>query len=112
MTKSRTNSQQSSSRGRKSRKRFTPRSSASSSSTTKTATLLALLSKPEGATVEMMAQAAGWRTHSIRGFLAGHVRNKLGLKLASEKDPEGVRRYWIVQGYTEVCTGEASKQLI
>jgi len=98
MTKSPTNSTQSTSKGRKPRKRSVPRSSKSSSSATKTASLLALLSKPEGATVETMAHAAGWQTHSIRGFLAGHVRNKLGLKLSSEKGPEGVRRYRIIQG--------------
>jgi hypothetical protein len=96
MTKSRTNSKHSSSRGRKARKRSVPRSSASSSC--KTARLIALLSKPEGVTVEMMAHSAGWQSHSIRGFLAGHVRNKLGLKLGSEKGPEGVRRYRIIQG--------------
>ncbi len=97
MTKSRKNSKQSSSRGGKSRKRSALRRSRSSSSATKTASLLALLSKPEGATVETMAHAAGWQTHSIRGFLAGHIRKKLGLKLSSEKGPEGVRRYRITQ---------------
>jgi len=45
-----------------------------------------------------MASAAGWQTHSVRGFLAGHVRKKLGLNLASEKDTEGVRLYRIIQG--------------
>jgi hypothetical protein len=98
MTKSRTNSKQSSSQGRKPRKRSVSRSSKSSSSATKTAILLALLSKPEGATVETMAHPAGWQTHSIRGFLAGHIRKKLGLMLSSEKDADGVRRYRIIQG--------------
>ena len=98
MTKSQKNPQKSSSRGRKPPRRFIPRSSNASSSATKTAILLGLLSKRAGATIETMASAAGWQTHSVRGFLAGHVRKKLGLNLASEKDTEGVRLYRIIQG--------------
>ena len=82
----------------KSRKRSVPQGSGSPSSTTKTASLLALLSKPEGVSVDTMAHAVRWQTHSVRGFLAGHVRNKLGLELSSEKGPQGVRLYRIVQG--------------
>ena len=98
MTKSRTSSRQSGSRARKPQKRSVPQSSGSPSSTTKTATLLALLSKPEGVSVEKMADAVRWQTHSVRGFLAGHVRNKLGLELSSEKGPQGIRLYRIIQG--------------
>ena len=98
MTKSRTNSRQSGSRVRKPRKRSVPQGSGSPSSTTKTASLLALLSKPEGVSVDTMAHAVRWQTHSVRGFLAGHVRNKLGLELSSEKGPQGVRLYRIIQG--------------
>jgi len=60
--------------------------------------LLALLSKPEGVTVNTMAEMVGWQTHSVRGFLVAHVGNKLGRKLSTEKGPEGVLRYRIVEG--------------
>ena len=62
---------------------------------TKQQICLALLSRPEGATIEELQAVTGWQQHSVRGFLAGAVKKKLGLTLFSEK-PEGEpRRYRI-----------------
>ena len=41
-------------------------------------------------------QATTWQGHSVRGFLAGTVKKKLGLELASSKANDEVRRYRIV----------------
>jgi hypothetical protein len=49
----------------------------------KQARIIAMLRAPSGATVDAMAHATGWQQHSVRGFLAGVVRKKLGLNLLS-----------------------------
>ena len=62
---------------------------------TKQQTCLDLLSRPEGATIEELQAATGWQQHSVRGFLAGAIKRKLGLALLSEKPDAGPRRYRI-----------------
>ena len=58
-------------------------------------TCLDLLGRREGATIEDLEKATGWQKHSVRGFLAGAVKKKLGLTLVSEKPDAGPRRYRI-----------------
>jgi hypothetical protein len=62
---------------------------------TKQERMLTLLSRPEGASIAEMMQATDWQQHSVRGFLAGTVRRKLGFVLTSSKPDDGVRRYCI-----------------
>lgn len=59
------------------------------------ATVIALLSHPQGTTVSMIMKTTGWQQHSVRGFLAGDVRKRLGLTLESDKS-DGERHYRIV----------------
>ena len=58
---------------------------------------LTLLSRAEGASIEDLQQATGWQSHSVRGFLSGAVKRKLGLALVSEKAEGQQRRYRIAQ---------------
>jgi len=62
---------------------------------TKQERMLTLLSRPEGASIEEMMQATDWQQHSVRGFLAGTVKKKLGFALTSSKANTDVRRYRI-----------------
>ena len=62
----------------------------------KQSTCLTLLARPNGATIEDLQSATGWQSHSIRGFLAGAVKKKLGLTLVSSKADGNVRRYRVV----------------
>jgi len=62
---------------------------------TKNAVLLQLLNRADGTTIPEMMQAAGWQQHSVRGFLAGTVKKKLGLALTSSKVEGEPRRYRI-----------------
>jgi len=57
--------------------------------------MLTLLSQPAGASIQEMMQATNWQQHSVRGFLAGTEKRKLGFALTSFKPDDGVRRYHI-----------------
>ncbi len=58
--------------------------------------VLSLLRAPEGATIADVMKATGWQPHSVRGFFAGVVRKRLGLRLSSQKADHN-RIYRIVE---------------
>lgn len=62
---------------------------------TKKESVLALLRRSQGATIAEIMKATGWQSHSVRGFLSGAVKKRLGLKLKSGKRDSGERVYSI-----------------
>lgn len=63
----------------------------------KLASLIDLLSRPEGASLTAMTAATGWQAHSVRGAMAGSLKKGKGLTITSEKAEAG-RIYKIVPG--------------
>ncbi len=60
---------------------------------TKKALVLAMLRRPQGATLAELMQATGWQSHSVRGFLSGAIAKKMALQVRSGKRADGVRVY-------------------
>jgi Protein of unknown function (DUF3489) len=56
---------------------------------TKHALVIAMLKKAGGTTIVAIMAATDWQQHSVRGFLAGVVRKKLGLNLVSDQTDTG-----------------------
>ena len=51
--------------------------------------VVAMLQRPEGATVDEVVSATGWQRHTVRGVFSGTLKKKLGLTLASAKEERG-----------------------
>ena len=62
---------------------------------TKQAQIIAMLQRPEGATISQIVEVTGWQPHTVRGTFAGAFKKKLGLTLSSSKDGLGQRVYRI-----------------
>jgi Protein of unknown function (DUF3489) len=54
----------------------------------KTALLLRLLRRPDGASLGELTKATGWQPHSVRGFLSGTVKAKMRLKITATEREE------------------------
>src|ERR1700694_2127163 len=93
-----------------SRKRSAPASPKSATRPdTKHARIIAMLRTPAGATIAAITTVTDWQQHSVRGFLAGVVRKKLGLNLISEQTEKG-RVYRIRDGKASSAATDRVKQ--
>jgi hypothetical protein len=92
-----------------SRKRLAPASSKSAPRLdSKHNRIVAMLRAPAGATIAAIMTATDWQQHSVRGFLAGVVRKKLGLNLVSEQTEKG-RVYRIKDGKASPAVARAKQ---
>jgi len=64
---------------------------------TKRARVIDLLKTTEGASLLDLMEATSWQRHSVRGFLSGTVKKKLGFSLISTISEQGLRRYKIIE---------------
>jgi hypothetical protein len=51
---------------------------------TRQAQIIAMLQRPEGATVAEMVEATSWQSHTVRGCISGALKKKLGLPITAE----------------------------
>ena len=72
--------------------------------------IVAMLRLPAGATLASLVTATGWQPHSVRGFLAGVVRKKLGFNLVSEIGAKG-RVYRIRDGKASTAAIGQARQV-
>ena len=61
-------------------------------SATKLHQIIAMLRRPEGASVAEISAFTGWQMHTVRGVLAGTLKKRHGLVITSVK-PDKVRIY-------------------
>lgn len=62
---------------------------------TKQAAIIALLERPEGASISEISNMTGWAPHSARGMIAGALKKRLGLQISTSSQDKRGRVYHI-----------------
>mgnify|MGYP000096068001 CR=1 FL=1 len=60
---------------------------------TKQARMIALMQRPEGASIEEICNETGWQKHTVRGTFSNTLKKRLGLTVTSYKEADQPRRY-------------------
>ena len=64
-------------------------------SASKSDMVLRALKRKSGVSLDELCKLTGWQAHSVRGFLSGTVRKKMGFELVRQQDAKGFTRYSI-----------------
>ena len=59
----------------------------------KTEAILALIKRPDGASLKEIMEATNWQAHSVRGFISGTLGKKMSLTVVSTRTSDGERIY-------------------
>jgi hypothetical protein len=78
--------------GRTRREARKPRTARESS---KAGQIIRLLKRASGATLDQLVKATSWQPHTVRGFISGGLRTKMGIEVESSRRPDGARVYRI-----------------
>jgi predicted ArsR family transcriptional regulator len=62
--------------------------------------VLAILSRPEGASGPQIAEAMGWAPHTVRGFLAGLAKKGMAVEVIERVRQVGPNRQGAKGSYT------------
>ena len=62
---------------------------------TKQAAIIALLERPEGASISEISNMTAWAPHSARGMIAGALKKRLGLQISTSSQDKRGRVYHI-----------------
>jgi hypothetical protein len=76
---------------------------------TKRAQVLAMLSRPEGASGPQIAEAMGWAPHTVRGFLAGLAKKGITVEVVERVRQVGPNRTGAKGSYTVYRIADASR---
>jgi hypothetical protein len=63
----------------------------------KLATIVALLERDGGATLDELCEATGWLQHTLRGTFAGTLKKRFNYTITSTKKDGKPRRYYIIK---------------
>jgi Protein of unknown function (DUF3489) len=74
-----------------------PKAASTPRAESKQSHLIAMLKRPDGATIVEIAKALDWQPHTVRGAIAGALKKKLGLNVESEKVDNRGRAYRIAE---------------
>jgi hypothetical protein len=66
----------------------------------KQAQVIAMLKRPEGATIANICEATGWQQHTVRGTFSGAFKKRLGLVVVSEIE-DGSKRVYRIQSSSD-----------